>query len=148
MNTAQYTYLLHELIRGWQGFDSRQQIIFPLASASRPALGPTQPPIQRVQSVLSPGRKCGRGAKLTTHPQIVPSYRLPPIYPSSSMACSGTTFTFFCVHLRMCTTVLLWSTLFVFNLVFIVYNLSSILLSFTNKPLQFLHIAYFLHGSV
>jgi hypothetical protein len=34
----------------WQG-----QRIFLLASASRPALGPTQPPIQWVPGVLSPG---------------------------------------------------------------------------------------------
>jgi hypothetical protein len=32
-------------------------MIFPLASVSRPALGPTQPPVQRVPGVLSPGVK-------------------------------------------------------------------------------------------
>jgi hypothetical protein len=34
---------------------------------------PTQPPIQRVPGVLSPGIKCGRGVTLTTHPHLVPS---------------------------------------------------------------------------
>jgi hypothetical protein len=32
------------------------------------ALGPTQPPVQWVPSVLSPGVKRGRGVMLTTHP--------------------------------------------------------------------------------
>jgi hypothetical protein len=37
-------------------FDPRQrQRIFLLVSASRPALGPTQPPVQRVPGALSPG---------------------------------------------------------------------------------------------
>jgi hypothetical protein len=53
----------------WSRFDRRQgKRIFLLAPASRPALGPTQPPIQWVPGVLSPGVKCGRGVTLTTHP--------------------------------------------------------------------------------
>jgi hypothetical protein len=61
------------LTTGWttgrSGFDPRQgQRIFPLASMSRPALGPTQPPVQWVLEVLSPGLKRGRGVTLTTHP--------------------------------------------------------------------------------
>jgi hypothetical protein len=43
-----------------------------LASLSRPALGPTQPPVQWVPEVLSPGVKRGRGVTLTTHPHLVP----------------------------------------------------------------------------
>jgi hypothetical protein len=57
---------------GWSRLDPRQgQRIFLLAPASRPALRPTQPPIQWVPGVLSPGVKRGRGVTLTTHPHLV-----------------------------------------------------------------------------
>jgi hypothetical protein len=42
--------------------------VFPVASVSRPALRPIQPPVQWVLGVLSPGVKRGRGVTLTTHP--------------------------------------------------------------------------------
>jgi hypothetical protein len=51
------------------GSDKR---IFPLASVSRPAPTPTQPPVQWVPGVLSLGLKPGRGVTLTTHPHLVP----------------------------------------------------------------------------
>jgi hypothetical protein len=42
---------------GRSGFDPRQgQRIFPLASVSRPALGPTKPPVQWVPGVFPPGQ--------------------------------------------------------------------------------------------
>jgi hypothetical protein len=72
-----------------RAIDPRQrQRIFPLASVSKPAQGPTQPPVQWVPGVLSPGVKCGRGVTLTTHPHLVPRSRVvgaippPPQAPS------------------------------------------------------------------
>jgi hypothetical protein len=65
-------------------FNPRQrQRIFPLAFVSRPALVPTQPHVQWVPGVLSPGVKRGRGVVLTSHPHLVPRLRM-----SRSYACS------------------------------------------------------------
>jgi hypothetical protein len=73
---------------GGSGFDSRRgQRIFPLASVSRPALGPTQPPVQWVPGVLSPGVKRGLGVTLTTHPHLVPRSRMSRSYTSSAPKC-------------------------------------------------------------
>jgi hypothetical protein len=60
---------------------------FLLAPAFRPALGPTQPLIQWVPVVLSPGVKRGRGVTLTTHPHLVPRLRMSRSYTSSSPVC-------------------------------------------------------------
>jgi len=69
---------------GRPGFDPRRgQRIFPLASVSRPALGPIQPPVQWVPGVLSPGVKRGRGVTLTTHPHLVPRSWMSRSYTSS-----------------------------------------------------------------
>jgi hypothetical protein len=51
------------------GIESRWERDFP--HLSRPALRPTQPPVQWV-SVLSPGVKSGLGVTLTPHPLLVP----------------------------------------------------------------------------
>jgi hypothetical protein len=94
-----YIYGACCIFSGWttgrSGFDPRQgQRIFPLTSVSRPALGPTQPPVQWVPGVLSPGLKRSRGVTLTTHPHLVPRSRMSRSYtsspPSAFMACSGT----------------------------------------------------------
>jgi hypothetical protein len=59
-------------------FDARQrQRIFPLASVSRPALRPIQPP---VQWVYSRGLKGGRGVTLTTQLHLVPRSRMRTIH--------------------------------------------------------------------
>jgi hypothetical protein len=56
---------------------------FSLASMSRPALRPTQPPVQWVPRVLSPGLKRGPCVTLTTHPHLVPRSRMSRSYISS-----------------------------------------------------------------
>jgi hypothetical protein len=68
---------------GRPGFDPRhRQRIFPLTSAYRPALRPTQPPVQWVPGALSPEVKRGRGVMLTTHPLLVPRIRKSRSYTS------------------------------------------------------------------
>jgi hypothetical protein len=88
------------------GLDNRGSIpgrgrrIFPLTSMSRPSLGPTQPPVQWIPGVLSPGLNRGRGVTLTTQPHLVPKSRMSRSYtsspPSAFVACSGTALTFRC----------------------------------------------------
>jgi hypothetical protein len=82
--------------------------IFPLASVSRPALGPTQPPVQWVPEVLFPELKRGRGVTLTTHPYLVPRSRMSRSYTSSPtnaiVACSDTAFVqYTACRRKMCT---------------------------------------------
>jgi hypothetical protein len=76
------------LTTGWttgrSAFDPRQgQRFFPIASLSKPALGPTQPPVQWVPGVLSPGLKRGWGVTLTTHPHLVSRSSMSRSYTSS-----------------------------------------------------------------
>jgi hypothetical protein len=68
--------------------------IFPVASVSRPALGPTQSPVQWVPGVLCPGLKRVRGVTLTTRPYLLQRSRMNRSYTSSPprtfIACGGT----------------------------------------------------------
>jgi len=51
---------------GWQGFNFRRNGIILFVAASRPALGPTQPPIQWVSRAITPGvKRPGREADHT-----------------------------------------------------------------------------------
>jgi hypothetical protein len=84
----------------WQAHSipGRNERILPLASVCRPTLGPTQPPVQWVPGVLSPGLKRGRSVTLTTHPHLVPRSRMSRNYtsspPSPFVACSETALAF------------------------------------------------------
>jgi hypothetical protein len=74
--TTSYSLSLHSILL------SPRRSILPLTSATRPALGPTQPPVQWVPGGL-PGSKCGRGVMLTTHPLLLPWVRKERGYTSS-----------------------------------------------------------------
>jgi hypothetical protein len=56
---------------------------FPLVSASRPVLGPTDIPVQWVPCVLSSEIKRGRSVTLTTHLHLVMRSRMSRSYTSS-----------------------------------------------------------------
>jgi hypothetical protein len=92
-------HLVHCLAMGWttgrSRFDPRRGgRIFPLAFVSRPALEPTQHPVQWVPGVLSPGLKLSRSVTLTTDPHLLPRPRISSSYtsfPTSAfMACCET----------------------------------------------------------
>jgi hypothetical protein len=96
--------IVTRLRAGQPGFDSRQgQRIFLLVTASRPALGRAQPPIQWLPGAL-PQWWSGWGVKLTTHLHVVPrlrmcGYILPLPHTSSrrgTYLSTDTTFRFAC----------------------------------------------------
>jgi hypothetical protein len=88
MQVSRVVQSVYCLATGWtterSRFDPRKRWKdSPLTSVSRPALGPTQPPVQWVPRVLSPVVKRGRGVTLTTHPDLVPRSRMSRSYTSS-----------------------------------------------------------------
>jgi hypothetical protein len=100
-----YDYELEDRAIGLRSSQGKR--IFPVTSVSRPALGPTLPPIQWVPGILSWGAKRGRGVTLTTHPHLVPRSRMSRSYtsspPSATMACSSGTsllFAYLCMFSR------------------------------------------------
>jgi hypothetical protein len=99
---AEYSVWLRPGQPGDRGsIPGRDERVFPPASVSRPALGPTQPLVQWVPGVLSPGINRNWGVTLTTHPHLAPRSRMSKRYrrtfspPSVSVACSGTALGFF-----------------------------------------------------
>jgi hypothetical protein len=85
-------------IEAWSPAEAKR--IFPPASVSRLALGPTQPPVQWVPEALSLGVKRGQGVTLTTQPHLVARYWMRSY--TSSPPCSSigvlwdcVTFTFY-----------------------------------------------------
>jgi hypothetical protein len=66
------------------GYVSRlRKDMFLFFTASRPALGPTQPPVKLVKRALS------LGVKLTTHLHLVPRLRMVDLYFRSPIRLTG-----------------------------------------------------------
>jgi hypothetical protein len=98
---------IHNLVDGRGSIPDRGRGFFPLPSASRPALGPTQAPVQWVPGARSPRVKRGRGVMLTTHPLLMPRLRKSRSYTSSHpkvplWSVKGPFFTLFYVHNLPC----------------------------------------------
>jgi hypothetical protein len=83
-------FLVTDWTTGRSRFDPWQrQDIFPVASVSRPALGPTQPPVQWVPAVLSPGVKHGRGVRLSLNYRHLGAYCSSPSWHMSMEGYGG-----------------------------------------------------------
>jgi hypothetical protein len=72
-----FKYYRKEFLRAGRASDGslipgRGESVFPVASVSRPAVGPTQTPVECVWEVVSPRPKDIRGVTLTNHPHLVP----------------------------------------------------------------------------
>jgi hypothetical protein len=74
---------------GRPGFDSRHGKIFPFSTASRPAVGPSQPPIQWVQRAVYPGVKrpaCEADHSPPSSADVRNGGAIPPLPPYVFMA--------------------------------------------------------------
>jgi hypothetical protein len=96
---SQYSVWLRDKRPGdLSSIPDRGERIFPLASVSRPALGPIQPPVQWVPGGPFPGAKAQPGRDADHSPHLVPRSRMSRSYTSSPssafMACSGTSLAF------------------------------------------------------
>jgi hypothetical protein len=65
---------------------------------SRLALGPTQPPVQWVPGIISPGVKRGPGVTLTTNPHLVPRWCMRSYTSSPPCASIGVLWECFTFH--------------------------------------------------
>jgi hypothetical protein len=65
----------------------QESVLF--STAFRWALGPIQAPIQRTAGLVPPGVGCRRGAKLFTHPHLVPLSRMVELYLHSPTRLHG-----------------------------------------------------------
>jgi hypothetical protein len=95
--------LTTEWTTGRSGFDpGRGKRIFPLVSVSRPALGPTQPPVQWVPGGPFPGDIARPGREYDHSLHLAPRLRMSRSYTSSpslhlSYLCCGTVF-YYCYY--------------------------------------------------
>jgi len=62
-----------------------------LSKASRPGMGHTQPPIQRLPGAFPLGVVRGQGVKLTIHTHLEPAVRISGAAPYVFMGCRRTT---------------------------------------------------------
>jgi hypothetical protein len=111
-----------------------QKRMFPLTSVSRPALGPTQPPVQWVPGVLSPGVKRGRGVTLTIYPHLIPRSWMSRSYTSSPICASigvlWDSFTFTETDVQNCN----WRFFTLFHLTAVLLNLLNSVLKMNIFP--------------
>jgi hypothetical protein len=79
-------YLTMGWMTGQSRFDPRhRRKNFSSSLCVQTGSGPTQPPVQWVPEVLSPGIKRDQGVTLTTHPHLVPSSWMSWRYTSSPL---------------------------------------------------------------
>jgi hypothetical protein len=78
----------NRLQTGWPGFDSQECMIFLFSTASKPNLGPTQPPIQWVPGAPFPGIQ-RKGCEADRHLHLVLRSRMVELYLHSAICLHG-----------------------------------------------------------